>query len=65
MKQMVWSKEKSFEGFTCTDCGWLFPNPRLDFDPVQNEQELRNRAQKEFDSHECAKYPKTPRVRHA
>jgi len=56
MRDMRWSEEKAFEGFTCSDCGWLFPNPKRsdapDVDAFQAE------TQAAFDSHVCAKYPR-------
>ena len=60
MRQLRWSKEKRFEGWTRSDCGWLVPNPSLDFENRTKEQ-LRDKAQKDFDSHDCAKYPRKPK----
>ena len=28
IREMRWSQEKAFDGFACSECGWIFPNPK-------------------------------------
>ena len=63
---MRWSEEKAFKGLTCSECGWLFPNPKKfdfpnDMPDEEKKKQLFHNAQNDFDSHDCAKYPKTPK----
>jgi hypothetical protein len=65
MRKMEWVKEKTFEGWTCSECGWLFPNPRLHVtdskaDESQILEELNQLARDSFERHICNVHPKTP-----
>jgi|HubBroStandDraft_6_1064221.scaffolds.fasta_scaffold200732_3 hypothetical protein len=59
MRKLIWSKEKHFEGCACSDCGWLSPNPTLDFQK-RTEKELIEKIEADFGAHDCKRYPKTP-----
>lgn len=45
MRRLQWSEEKAFKGYTCSECGWLVPNPKLDFENRSKEQ-LREKAER-------------------
>jgi hypothetical protein len=59
MRNLLWRKEKAFEGFVCSDCGWLSPNPKLSSAP--DVEALKLEIQAEFDQHDCAKHPRKPK----
>jgi hypothetical protein len=59
-RQMVWIEEARFEGWGCSDCGWLF-NPSGA--PAGNSLEEMKRnfelqRDKEFQSHLCIEHPR-------
>jgi hypothetical protein len=58
-RELVWRKEGSFEGWKCTACGWLRPNPHL----IAKNQISSLEVGEAFDAHQCAKFPllKKPR----
>lgn len=58
-RELVWRKKGSFEGWACTACGWLRPNPRL----IGNTKIPSRDVGEAFDAHVCAKHsgPKQPR----
>ena len=65
MREMMWTKERGFEGWRCSECGWVYPNPSvLGIDlPLMTKTEeaenLRRKVRTSFDEHDCAQYPKT------
>lgn len=61
MRKMRWSKEKAFEGFACSECGWLSPNPRLDFEK-RSKEGLLKKIKADFDAHDCSKYPRKAKL---
>lgn len=61
-REMEWSKEKTFEGYTCPECGWLSPNPTLDFEKRTKREQLK-KIKADFDAHDCSKYPRKPKSR--
>jgi hypothetical protein len=64
MRNMVWSKEKAFQGWTCSDCGWLYPNPNaigVDLPPTTDAEGgklYESQAMKVFEAHDCHEHPK-------
>jgi hypothetical protein len=54
-REMKWTKEKAFEGLRCSQCRWLFPNPKRS--DAQDKKAFLAEAQTSFDSHDCEKYP--------
>jgi len=60
MREMVWADEVAFHGVSCSDCGWLVPQPSMD---AQNrsEEEWKKEIKRRFDAHDCAKHPRKPK----
>jgi hypothetical protein len=56
MRELVWGKEKAFEGFECNGCGWLIPNPTMN-SKATNEKEVIAEAEEKFAAHKCEDYP--------
>ena len=56
-RELVWRKEESFEGWACTVCGWVRPNPRL----IGKTQTPSREVGEAFDAHICAKHPRPKR----
>jgi hypothetical protein len=56
MRELVWGKEKAFEGFKCNGCGWLIPNPTMN-SKATNEKEVIAEAEEKFAAHKCEDYP--------
>ncbi len=61
MKTMIWMKSAQFEGWTCSDCAWIF-NPSGP--PVGNsledmKQDFERQRDGEFASHVCARHSRT------
>ena len=59
IRKMVWIDQPHVRGWGCSQCAWVF-NPS---DPPTGEnyeemkQNFESRRDKEFASHDCAKYP--------
>jgi hypothetical protein len=47
--------------YECSACGWVYPFPRF---VKEENRELPNEemARKDFEGHDCAKYPRTKDV---
>ena len=64
MREMIWTKERGFEGWRCSECGWVYRNPSglgIDLAMMTRMEEienLRRKVQTSFDEHGCAQYPK-------
>jgi len=52
-RKLVWRKEPAFEGWACSACKWLRPNPRLVDASKTPAQDVKDA----FDAHTCAKHP--------
>jgi len=61
-RKKKWSKEKTFEGFTCSECGWLSPNPTMD-GKERSKKELLEKIEADFAAHDCSKYPRKPKAK--
>jgi hypothetical protein len=55
-RQLIWQKGKGFEGWICSDCGWLYPNPSFE----DREKDHLRIVKEKFDAHDCAKHPRKP-----
>jgi hypothetical protein len=60
-RKMVWVENQNFQGWTCTECAWMF-NPS--WPPVGNSiDEMKTnfgqQRDKEFASHVCAEHPRS------
>jgi hypothetical protein len=60
MRKLVWGKEKSFEGFKCSGCGWLISNPTMK-SKAKNKKEAVAEANEGFAAHRCEDYPLKPK----
>ena len=64
MREMISTKERGFEGWRCSECGWVYSNPSvlgIDLPLITKMGEtvnLRRKVQTSFDEHDCAQYPK-------
>jgi rubredoxin len=56
-REFVFRKEEAFEGWACSNCGWVYPNPSLGL----RSKEHAEFVQEKFEAHECAEYPKAKR----
>ena len=61
MRELVWGKEKGFEGWKCNGCGWLIPNPRMVAKHADGEKEEKAEAKRLFDAHKCKDHPLKPK----
>ncbi len=55
----------TFEAWACSECGWIFSNPRLHVtDKGASDKQVRDElfegAKAEFEAHACDKSPKKP-----
>jgi hypothetical protein len=59
-RKMVWIERPDFEGWSCSECAWLFNPSDPPTGPSLEEMKQRFETQrdKEFDSHVCAVHPK-------
>jgi len=53
-RKLVWRDETSFEGWTCSGCGWEYQNPSRE-DPSREHPKLVKDA---FDNHKCEEFPR-------
>jgi hypothetical protein len=53
-RKLDWRNDKGFEGWTCSNCGWLYPDLRLQVDKKEHSKIIRGK----FDAHIYARYPK-------
>jgi len=56
-RKLVWRKENGFEGWACSNCGWIYSNPSLE----SADKEHREIVKEKFTEHRCAKYPRKPK----
>jgi hypothetical protein len=52
-RKLVWTKKSSFEGWACSACAWLRPNPILATGSKTPAQDVQDA----FDAHVCANHP--------
>jgi hypothetical protein len=57
MRKLEWKKETAFEGWACSDCGWIFPNPVARADHPTRES-IDREAREQFDEHVCKEHPR-------
>jgi rubredoxin len=59
-RKMVWIERPDFEGWSCSECAWLFNPSDPPAGPSFEEMKQQFEAQrdKEFDLHVCAAHPK-------
>lgn len=65
-RKLTWVEGKNFQGWGCSECGWMF-NP---LGPVVGESidEMKlhygKQRDKEFKCHDCAEFPRAPKNPH-
>ena len=55
-REMLWSVDRSFQGWTCSRCEWNYPVPTLLNDPEAKNAYDRLAAVK-FREHQCSEHP--------
>ena len=59
-RKLVWAESQNFQGWACSECGWVFnplgPLVGESIDEMKMHYELQ--CDKEFTSHVCAKHPR-------
>ncbi len=58
MRQLRW--DEGIRMRRCSDCGWVSPNPSLDF-KKRSEAEWNAEVQRRFEEHDCKEYPLKPK----
>ncbi len=64
MREMISAKERGFEGWRCSECGWVYANPSVLeialplITKMGETEKLRGKVQTSFVGHDCAQYPK-------
>ena len=64
MREMISTKERGFEGWRCSECGWVYANPSVLgialplITKMGETEKLRRKVQTSFDEHDCAQHPK-------
>lgn len=53
-RKLVWRMERAFEGWGCSKCGWVYPNPSFEAKDKEHLQLVREK----FEKHECVKNPR-------
>jgi hypothetical protein len=58
-RKLVWIENKNFQGFACSECGWVFKPFGALVGESLDEMKQRYEAQrdKEFAAHVCARRP--------
>jgi len=52
-RKLEWRDEKTFRGWACSGCGWVYSNPSLEIAGAEHSEIV----EKKFDTHVCEKHP--------
>lgn len=54
MRRLEWRRENTFEGWACSECGWVYPNPSLERATKDHDRLMKQK----FDEHVCSEHPR-------
>ena len=58
MRQVIWDEQIKMQ--RCSECGWVSPNPALDFQN-RSKAEWKAEVKQRFENHNRKKYPLKPK----
>jgi hypothetical protein len=65
-RELVWIERKSFQGYGCSECAWVFRPPGMptgkSLDDMKRDYEQQR--DKHFADHVCAKYSRGKKTKH-
>jgi hypothetical protein len=65
-RKLIWAESKNFQGWACSECGWVFNSsgPLVGESIDEMKIDYEHQRDREFTSHVCAEHPRATKDPH-